>query len=321
MTSVSVALCTYNGSRYVAEQLQSIVGQSIRPLEIVVADDGSTDRTREVLGEFAGRSAVPVIVLPSGARRGVTANFEAAIAATSGDVIALSDQDDVWREDHLARLLERLDADDRVLLAHSDARLVDADRRPLGASLFDSLRLRRHERDRLRRGESFDVLLRRNVVTGATAMIRRELFEPARPFPAAWIHDEWLAMAACARGITATIEAPLIDYRQHGQNEIGARKLGAAALARRLVAPAGLRLDRLAEKWDELAHRAEGLGFTPDRRALIQRKAAFERQRAADPASRVRRLPRILQRVARGDYARLASQGSLDALRDLLSSR
>src|SRR4030095_5004546 len=100
----SIAMCTYNGARYIAEQLESIAAQTYPPGEIIVCDDASTDNTLEIVKDFASRASMPVRVFVNEENSGSTRNFSKAIGLCGGDLIALSDQDDFW----LANKLERL---------------------------------------------------------------------------------------------------------------------------------------------------------------------------------------------------------------------
>jgi len=105
---LSVAMCTYNGEQYLQEQLDSIIAQTRLPNEVVVCDDGSTDATLQILDEFQETAPFPVRIYRNGTRLGPTKNFEKAIKLCSGNVIALSDQDDVWMPHKLERLEEVL---------------------------------------------------------------------------------------------------------------------------------------------------------------------------------------------------------------------
>jgi glycosyltransferase involved in cell wall biosynthesis len=315
--TISVALCAFNGARFVSEQLESIAAQSRPAREIIVSDDGSTDETPALVDRFRGRSMIPVTIL-AGPRRGVTANFANAISAARGDYVALSDQDDVWHPDHLARLAASLDADPRVLLVHSDARLVAEDGLPLGPGLVEALRWRPDELRAATSGDSFAALIRRNLVTGATAMFRRELAAPALPIPPEWLHDEWLAIVAAAVGRTAFVPEQLLDYRQHGANQVGARKRGVAERAARIAEPRAHRLRLLADRSAALRERLTELEVAESVTRLVAAKLEFERNRAQYPDSRLRRIAPVLRQWRSGDYARLSSQGSLDVLRDLL---
>lgn len=315
---VSVALCTHQGERYLEQQLRSILAQSHPIFEIVVGDDASTDGTVATIERIAAETDVPIAIVRHDPPLGVAANFADAIARTTGDVIALSDQDDVWHPDRIATLVAALDGVD---LVHSDARLVDADGRPTGATLLDSLEASAWERARMMHGGAFEALLRRNLVTGATAIVRRSAAVAALPVPDGWIHDEWLAMTAAIGGGVRLVPTATIDYRQHGANQIGVRRLGLAQKVGRLLADDDGSHDRKARRAESLARVAHerALG-TADQRRILDEKAAHERLRAGLPRARALRVPRILAGVARGRYARL-SRGMLDVARDLLERR
>ncbi len=179
---------THNGGVYLAEQLASILAQS-RPVdEIVLSDDASTDGSvglaeRLVDEHRAEHGDAPAFVLlRNDAALGVTGNFEQALAVASGDVVALADQDDVWRTDRIAVALAALRARPEAELVASDARLVGADGEDLGLRLLETLGIDDEMRERIERAP-LEELLRRNLLTGATMLVTRGLIERARPFP------------------------------------------------------------------------------------------------------------------------------------------
>lgn len=324
--TLSIALCTYNGAAFVEEQLRSILDQSLRPDEIVVSDDGSTDDTLDVIaGVFAAwrnehaDAAVALRIVRNPAPLGVTANFEQALAACTGDLIALSDQGDLWHPHRLERMVAEFTRRPELQLLHTDARLVDTDGRPLGANLLRTLGVSASDRSAVHGGHAIDALLRRNIVTGATMMLRRELLQRARPFPAAWVHDEWLAVVAAATGTVDLLDEPLIDYRQHAGNLIGASSLDAAGKLARLRAPRTARNERLLARAAALHDRAPGLVPTPsgDTVEKIDAKLAHERMRSALPAARVRRVLPVVREWRTGRYAKYGL-GLQDLLRDLV---
>src|SRR5262245_36412717 len=121
----SVALCTHNGAAYIADQLASLAAQSRRPDELVVRDDASEDDTPAIVQAFAARAPFPVRFERHASRLGSTRNFDGAIAACTGDLIALCDQDDVWRADKLSAIERRFGGQPGVGMVFSDADLVD----------------------------------------------------------------------------------------------------------------------------------------------------------------------------------------------------
>ncbi|WP_403023546.1 glycosyltransferase family 2 protein [Salinibacterium sp. GXW1014] len=320
MTTISVALATYNGERFVAEQVESILAQSRRPDELVVADDGSTDATLDIIRATheAARSGVSLRVLDPGGRRGVTKNFERAVSACEGELIVLSDQDDRWHPDRLERAAASFEARPGLLLQHSDARLVDAAGRPLDVGLFEALWVSPAERQAIHGGEAFSAYLRRNLVTGATVAFRATLLEYAMPFPSTWVHDEWLAAIAAAIGEVELVEEPLIDYRQHGANQIGATKPTLRYRISRMLEERGDRYEILAVRAEALADRLAQLPVPEAILAAARDRARFDRVRAGLPRRRLARLGTVLDEHRAGSYRRLSSQGALDVFRDIL---
>jgi glycosyltransferase involved in cell wall biosynthesis len=222
---VSVALCTFNGAKYLQEQLQSIAAQSLPPDELVICDDGSTDGTIELLRAFADTSTIPVHLHLGASRGGVIANFERAIAYCTGDVIALADQDDAWLPDKLKitvgalRAAQEVHGEDVPLLVHTDLRVVDAAKNVIATSFWAHQEIRARHRDALAE------LLLENFVTGCTLVMNRSLRNLALPIPPdAVMHDWWLALVAAAKGKVITLPDVTILYRQHGSNTVGARR-------------------------------------------------------------------------------------------------
>lgn len=318
--TVSIALCSYNGEAHLAAQLDSILAQSSLPEEIVLSDDGSTDGTVALLERFRGRAAaagIATMLLTKAAPSGVTANFARAIAACTGDLVILCDQDDVWMPERISRARTTFEKDPGLLLLHGDARLVGADGSPLGTSLFAALGVHADDIAVINGGAAFDRYLRRNLATGATLTLRRTLFDTAAPIPGEWVHDEWLAVIAAATGRVNVTAEQLVDYRQHGRNQIGVRAPTFAYRVERMLGSAPDRNVVLARRSALLSERLATLdGVSPSIRRAAARKSAFEAARAAMPRLRIARIPRILTLTAW--YPRFASQGRLDMVRDLL---
>ncbi|GAA1446627.1 glycosyltransferase family 2 protein [Leifsonia poae] len=321
MTRLSVALCTYNGRPYIAEQLLSILDQRPAASQLVVSDDGSDDGTVAVVREtIASRDDVPeLVVLEGDAPTGVTANFERAIAAADGDLVALSDQDDRWHPGRLRTITERFAADPSLTFLHTDAALVDENGVALGRTLFESLEVSPAEFRAERSGDAFRVLLRRNLATGATAVFRRDLVERAMPFPPEWVHDEWLAIIASVTGRVDVLEEPTIDYRLHGSNLIGVAEPTFRYKVSRVLQNRGDRNLMLARRFAVLADRLAELGDAVPEGVLehARAKAAFEAERAALPGNRLKRVRAVLALWRRGLYVQYASRGTADVLRDL----
>ncbi len=222
---VSVALCSFNGQAFIEQQLESIAAQEHRPIDMVVCDDGSADGTVGVVQRFAARHAdLNVRLVCNSTQLGTTRNFEQAIRLCQGEVIFLSDQDDVWMPGKIRRLLQEIDrgAD----LAFSNAQVVDHSLSPLGYQLWDSLWFGPSEQASVRDGAALEVFLKHVVAAGGTTAFRAGLRELALPIPNMPVaHDAWLALMAAAVGRVHIVDEPLISYRLHDANQVGLRKL------------------------------------------------------------------------------------------------
>jgi len=220
-------MCTYNGARFVGEQLASIAAQTRPPDELVVCDDRSTDATIECIREFARTAPFPVRVFENDKNIGSTKNFERAVELCEGDFIAVADQDDVWLPEKLRRLEEAL-ANESTALAFTDGEVVDESLRPLGQRVWQTIRFGEEEQRLFREGRAFAVLLDHNVVTGAAMALKAEFKKLILPFPndlthdgIPVIHDWWTALIIAAVGDVSFVSEPLFKYRQHAGQQMG----------------------------------------------------------------------------------------------------
>lgn len=207
MTSplISVAMSVYNGARYLSEQLDSVLAQRGVALEVIAVDDGSTDDSVAVLRDYARRDArVQVHLNPS--NLGPTRSFERAMALGRGELIAPCDQDDRWHPDKLASLLGALGKTD---LAYCNSRYIDAQGVANGRCVADDLVMMAGQRPL-----SFVLV---NSVSGHAALLRRSLFDSARPLPPELYYDWTLALFAAARHGIVYVDRPLVEFRRHPQ--------------------------------------------------------------------------------------------------------
>lgn len=219
-SSLSVALCTLDGGRYLRQQLASIIGQTRRPDEIVVCDDGSRDDSVEIALDMLRRSGITHTLVQNTQRLGVRGNFERAIRLCEHEIVAFSDQDDIWYPDKLARLEGALRRSPAAAAVFSDARAVDTKGRPLGFSQWQSCRFGPSIRAAFRR-DLFPILVRYPVVCGSTLAVRRAFALRCLPIADGWIHDEWISILCAATAHIDFVEAALVDHRLHEAQAIG----------------------------------------------------------------------------------------------------
>jgi hypothetical protein len=185
---------------------------------------------------------------------GSTKNFEQALNACSGDVLFPCDQDDIWRKDKIRLCLDAFAFSNADVIFH-DAVLVDRMEHPIGR-LWKSIGFGTHEIHRFAQAPNqFPFLLRQPVATGCCMAIRRSAFQKALPFGRAWIHDEWIAMSASARGARLfPIADALVNYRQHPVQQVGTEETRLFGKARRMLAAGASAYQNDIQKFGEMKH-------------------------------------------------------------------
>lgn len=219
-------MCTYNGARYLPEQLASMAAQTRPPDELVVCDDLSTDDTRRIIEVFAKQSDFSVRLYVNEKNLGPIQNFAKAIGLCEGEIIALSDQDDVWCPSKLERMTKEFARALDVGMVFTNAGIVDEDLRPRGYTAWQcyGVEFEDDEQRLFDQGKALDVLLTRNVVTGATMAFRaryKDLILPIPHLDKGALHDYWIALLIAAVANVAFIAEPLIEYRAHEGQHTG----------------------------------------------------------------------------------------------------
>lgn len=203
---VSVAIATYNGEKYLSEQLFSIINQTYPVDEIIISDDGSSDKTLDIIKSF--QSKENNIILIEGPKQGVKMNFNNALNHTKGDFIFLCDQDDIWEKDKVEVVVGKFNQNNVLAIVH-DAFVVDCTGQIIYSSFFS-----------IRNSKSgFFKNIIKNSYIGCCMAIRRELIEKALPIPDnVEMHDWWIGMIAELNKSTMFLNDKLIKYRRHNNN-------------------------------------------------------------------------------------------------------
>ncbi|HFI0933803.1 TPA: glycosyltransferase family 2 protein [Streptococcus suis] len=218
--NVNILMSTYNGQEFLAEQIRSIQAQTFTDWILLIRDDGSRDRTREIIADFAQQDSRIHLINPDSTENlGVIKSFHALVQYQRADVYFFSDQDDVWLPDKLQVTLETAQAypADQPLMVYTDLKVVNQDLQVMNESM---IRSQSHHANTELVQE-----LTENTVTGGTSMINHALAELWTVADDILMHDWYLALLATAFGKLVYIDQPTELYRQHAENVLGARTL------------------------------------------------------------------------------------------------
>jgi glycosyltransferase involved in cell wall biosynthesis len=323
---LSVALCTYNGERFLAEQLDSLAGQTRPPDEVIAFDDHSTDRTLEILAHFVDQATFPVQVATNTKTVGYIDNFERAIRACRGSLIALCDQDDIWAPDKLEVASDAFRSNPGLKAFFSDAEAIDDDGQVLGYTAWEAVRLTDREVDQINAGEADRRMWNAHTVTGSTLVFASDLRDVVLPFPQSlrepdswYIHDGWIAALAAAVGPVRAERRHLVKYRVHQAQAKGLLppEVTKAESAYRRDRSAAITIE-LTKARPPLARLSEVMSERPDLKPWCE--SAEERCRHLEARLRGRAKGgrhRVLLELASGRY-RQHSKGVRSAISDLL---
>ena len=319
---VSVVMCTYNGGKFVAEQLESFARQARPPDEVVVCDDRSSDATPEMVRQFAAHAPFPVRLHVNPTNLGLHRNFAHAIGLADGDIIFISDQDDVWLPEKIATMSAEFEKEgDRPGLVICDATLVDIALRPVGGTHWQQTGFSPAIQNQMAGEDAFAALLRFNLIAGATMALRADLRDVLLPMDKDAIYDAWIPLVLGAFAPIALVRKPLNLYRQHANQAVGmeqvkfsARMVTAKAQLGETFREAARQNSLIRDRMEQFHQRlrsAESLKQIEEKIAFAQFRARlFERHRAL-------RWPSVLLQAALGRYGRYAS-GWKSVLKDCL---
>jgi glycosyltransferase involved in cell wall biosynthesis len=226
--SISVAMCTYNGGKYIREQLDSIANQTRLPAELIICDDRSKDNTPDIINEFAATAPFPVkfsinpVNLGSSAK-GISKNFAHACTLCSGELIVPCDQDDIWVPHKLASMAETMERDPGIGALFSDAQLVTDQGVPKGILLSETTGLTKQEQERLARGDALPLLMSMTKVYGSSLMFDAKLLPKILPLPPNWWFDAWVACVAAVHAKLVFTPESLYLYRIHATQSVSAK--------------------------------------------------------------------------------------------------
>ncbi|ODS78956.1 MAG: family 2 glycosyl transferase [Cytophagaceae bacterium SCN 52-12] len=323
---VSVAMCTYNGAKYLAEQLESIARQSRQVDELVVCDDKSTDGTVGVLQEFAAKAPFPVKIHINEANLGSTRNFDQCMGLCRGEILILCDQDDIWAYDRVQRQVDYLAAHPEHEAVFSDAYLIDDKGERQNHMLWDNFGFNRERQVKWQSGKAKDLLFEGYIVTGATMAVRKRALGFLSPFPVhlgPYIHDAWIALVLSLNDQIGFITDPLLSYRVHASQQVGfGQKLEPVRLKDRWKRDRDKKISPIRQRAQLLKALIEALekveGVSPASLTRLKELQVHFQVRANLPENRLRRLEPALSELVKGRYTFSSEHWWLPFLGDLL---
>lgn len=220
MIKISVAIATYNGEKYIKEQIESILNQTIPVDEIIISDDGSSDSTLAILEDYARSS---IIVLTDNERHGFCGNFEHAINHCTGDYIFLADQDDIWMPDKVERTIAVFIQNSSATCVFSNGVLINESKKEIEGrfneiDVFDFSK----GTNKVDRDSFLETCVSQPLALGMVMCIKRSLLEIAIPFPEMFgFHDQWLLFCSIGLDSCYYLNEKLVFRRLHGENTGG----------------------------------------------------------------------------------------------------
>lgn len=224
-SDVCILLASFNGEKYIKDQIESIINQTYNNWSLIIRDDGSSDNTNVIISSYIKLFPEKIFMINDNkGNLGAKQNYFQLLSFADSPYIMFADQDDVWLPTKIELCLQKIQSvesiygTDTPLLVHTDMIVVDDELNEISESFWD------YQYINPEKGKAFNRLLMDNVVTGCTVMINKKLKDMAAPIPEqAYMHDWWLALVASAFGKVDYLKEKTMLYRQHQNNEIGAR--------------------------------------------------------------------------------------------------
>lgn len=218
---IDILMATYNGEKYIKEQIDSILNQSFSDFRLLISDDCSTDCTREILNQYVEKDSRVVVFLQN-KNLGIVRNFEYLMEKVENEYFMFSDQDDIWQKDKVRKSIDILTKTDSDLV-YTDLEVVDENLKVKNQSYW---KLKGFYK-KIKKYNNFESLYLNNYITGSTMLVKSGWLEKILPLPKKSqyiLHDYWTALVVSKFGKMTYIKEPQIKYRQHSENEVGSKR-------------------------------------------------------------------------------------------------
>ena len=220
MEKINILMATYNGRRYVAKQVESILNQTYKDFRLIISDDGSTDSTIKILQEYEQKDS-RVEIFSQQENQGIVSNFEFLIGKVRAELFMFADQDDIWEPDKIEKTLKKME-ENNLDLVYTDLEVVDSRLNQVAPSYWALKGLDY----RIKKYNNFESLYLNNFITGCTMLVKSKWINDFMPLPKNSkyiLHDYWIALIISQSGKIGYLDEPTIKYRQHTGNKIGSK--------------------------------------------------------------------------------------------------
>lgn len=218
---VDILLATYNGEKYLKEQIESVLNQTYENIQIIISDDCSTDGTRQILKEYEKNEKIKVFYQEK--NLGYVKNFEFLLKQVENELYMLCDQDDVWKKEKIEKSVEKLEKEN-LDLVFGDLEVVDENLNTIHKSYNQYM----HMQNKINKYcKDYQLQYLYNCMTGCTILSKKEFLSKILPLPTNskyMIHDYWIGLIVSLNGKVGYLSEPYILYRQHGNNQVGTKK-------------------------------------------------------------------------------------------------
>lgn len=221
MEKIDILLATYNGEKFVKEQIESILNQTYENFNLIISDDASTDNTLNILEEYEKKDT-RIKVFKKEKNKGLIDNFEFLLKNVTSDYFMFSDQDDIWKKDKIEKSINKLKEENSGLV-YTDLEIVDEKLNVIYPSYWKYKQIYK----KIKKYNNFEALYLNNFVTGCTILAKSKYIKDILPLPRNSkfvLHDYWTALIISAKDKISYVEEPTIQYRQHKNNRVGSSR-------------------------------------------------------------------------------------------------
>lgn len=301
--TISIAMCTYNGERFLQEQLDSFLRQTRLPDELVVCDDGSRDRTGDILEAFAQKAPFTVRIYKNPQNLGWRKNFEKASCLCQGDIIVFSDQDDVWLPPRLGKIEQVFKDHPKIGFLFDNAAVTDEHLNPLGYSVWEATGFTSSMQEKICGGDAIKILFKGLEIYGITLAFRGDLRYYIYPFPDLWAHDDWIPLVLSMLSECIVVPEQLSLYRQHASQYTGVRLLSKLGLVKLSKSIPRTYYKDMAKHWSMALPclQADEI-LSKDLLPLVENKINYLNYRGDLPQSLCLRIPYVIKGILTGGY-------------------